>query len=342
MLDFNKKMYIKDRLELVEVLKDLQAKIGFRVSARGWCYAMEQAGYVNKSQFNKVEEAINNCRKEGILPVDFVAEEDARAFAGVETPSGETIKGLLRRMLEDVLHGYNHFSPDWMEGEEYYIQVLVEKVDLKTMFTPVCKDYRMPIANAKGWSSVLQRAEYARRFQEAETQGLKCVLLYCGDLDPDGLRISDALRQNLQQISDVKWSDNVRGYDPKDLIIERVGLNFDFVIQNNYSWIDNLITGTGKNLASKNHPNFKYPYIQNYLSEIGERKCESNVLVTTPDIARQLLRTTTEEYLGVDAVTRFRAKRQRIQDLYQDELEQLGIVEIDDLEMAIEQLDTEN
>ena len=156
MIDFNKKMYAKDRLELVEVLKDLQAKIGFRVSARGWCYAMEQAGYVNKSQFNKVEEAINTCRKEGVLPVDFVAEEDARAFTGVETPSGETIKELLRRMLYDVLHGYNHFSPDWMEGEDYYIQVLVEKVDLKTLFAPVCRDYRIPIANGKGWQSVLQ------------------------------------------------------------------------------------------------------------------------------------------------------------------------------------------
>ena len=342
MLDFNKKMYAKDRLELVEVLKDLQSIIDFRVSARGWCYAMEVAGYVNKSQFNKVEEAINICRKEGILPVDFVAEEDARAFAGVETPSGETMKELLARMLGDVLHGYRHFAPDWWEGEDYYIQVLVEKVDLKTLFAPVCKDYRIPIANAKGWSSVLQRAEYARRFQEAETQGLKCVLLYCGDLDPDGLRISDAIRQNLQQISDVKWSDSVRGYDPKDLIIERVGLNYDFVIQNNYSWIDNLITGTGKNLASKKHPNFKYPYIQNYLSTIGERKCESNVMITTPVIARQLLRTAIEKYLGVDAVTRFQEKRQVIQDLYQSELEQLGIVEIDDLETAIRQLETES
>jgi hypothetical protein len=44
----------------------------------------------------------------------------------------------------------------------------------------------------------------------------------------------------------------------------------------------------------------------------------------------------------LDAVTRFEAKRQAIRDEYQDELEQLGIVEIDDLERAIEQLDTED
>jgi len=305
MFDFNKKMYAKDRLELVEVLKDLRNRIGFSVSARGWCYLMEQERYVNKSQFDKVENAINTCRKEGILPVNFVAEEDARAFAGVETPSGETIKELLARMLDDVLHGYRHYSPDWMEGEHYYIQVLVEKIDLKTLYTPVCRDYRIPIANGKGWQSVLQRAEYARRFQEAEWQGLKCVLLYAGDFDPDGLRISTAMMDNLEQIKDVVWADGVNGYDPKNLIIERVALNYDFILQQNYTWIDNLVTGSKKkpgkaqSLADPKHNNYKLPYVQDYLQKYGARKCESNVMITTPAIARQLLCTAIEKYLGV-------------------------------------------
>ena len=304
MIDFNKKMYAKDRLELVEVLKDLQAKIDFKVSSRGWCYAMEQEGYVTKSQFNKVEEAINTCRKEGTLPVDFVAEEDARAFTGVEKPTGETIKELLRRMLYDVLHGYQHYSPDWMEGEDYYIQVLVEKVDLKSLYASVCRDYRIPIANGKGWQSVLQRAEYARRFQEAERQGLKCVLLYAGDFDPDGLRISTAMMDNLEQIKDVVWADGVNGYDPKNLIIERVALNYDFILQQNYTWIDNLVTsskkkpGKAQSLADPKHNNYKLPYVQDYLQKYGARKCESNVMITTPAIARQLLRTAIEKYLG--------------------------------------------
>ncbi len=342
MLDFNKKMYLKDRLEFVEVLKDLQSRIDFTVSARGWCYLMEQEGYVNKSQFDKVENAINTCRKEGILPVEFVAEEDARAFAGVETPSNETMKELLRDRLEGVLYGYWYFTPDWLAGEEYYIQILVEKVDLKMLFAQVCKDFHIPIANAKGWQSILQRAEYARRFRLAERRGLKCVLLYVGDHDPDGLRISTVMRENLEQVKDVVWADGVKGYDPANLIIERVALNYDFIQQQNYTWIDNLITGSGRNLADPKHINYRLPYVQDYLQQIGERKCESNVMITTPDIARQLLRTAIEKYLGVDAVARFEAKRQAIRDEYQDELEQLGIVEIDDLERAIDQLDTEN
>jgi len=348
MIDFNKKMYHKDRLELVEVLNDLQGKFDFRVSARGWCYEMLGRGYIDKSQFSKVEEAIGKCRKEGLLPVDFVATDGARAFAGVETPSDETMKELLSRMLYDVLHGTRHFTPDWLEGEEYYIQIVVEKVDLKSLFKPVCADYHIPIANARGWSSILQRAEYARRFQLAERQGLKCVLLYAGDFDPDGLRISTVMLENLEQVKDVVWADGVSGYDPQDLIIERVALNYDFIQRQSYVWIDNLVTGSDKNpgkaksLADPKHRNHKLPYVQDYLQKYGERKCESNVMITTPAVARQLLRTTIEKYLGVDAVTRFQEKRHVIQDLYQSELEQLGIVEIDDLETAIRQLDIEN
>lgn len=338
MLDFNKKMYLKDRLELVEVLKALQTQVGFPVSARGWCYLMEQAGYVDKSQFDKVEAAINTCRKEGIIPVNFVAEEEARAFAGVETPSSETMKELLARMLSDVLTGYEYFTPNWYDGEEYYIQILVEKVDLKQLFMPVCAQFHIPLANAKGWQSILQRAEYARRFQNAERQDLKCVLLYAGDFDADGFLISNVMRKNLEQLKNVVWADGVEGYDPKNLIIERIALNYDFIQQQNYTWIDNLITGSGKNLADPKHINYKLPYVQDYLRQYGARKCESNVMVTTPAVARQLLENAIEKYLGVDAVTRFEVKRQAIQDEYQDELERLGILEIDDLDAAIDHL----
>jgi len=56
--------------------------------------------------------------------------------------------------------------------------MLVEKIDLKSLFGPVCWDYHIPIATSKGWSSMLQRAEYARRFKQAENMGLKCVTGY--------------------------------------------------------------------------------------------------------------------------------------------------------------------
>lgn len=326
-LKFNfEEKFSKERLEqFANVLQTMSRSIGFKVSARGWCYLMEQAGYINKAQFDRVDRAINTCRKEGLIPVNFVAEEDARAFVGVEIPSSGDVQDTLAWMLRDVLDGSRFFTPDWWDGEEYYIQMLVEKIDLKTLFEGVCSEYHIPVANAKGWSSILQRAEYARRFKEAEARGLKCVLLYCGDHDPDGLRISDTIMENLRQVQDINWDDGHGGYDPSDLQIKRFGLNYDFIIKNRYTWIDNLITGSGLNLNDSNHRNNKLPYVQKYLKKIGARKCEANAIVTTPDKARALVRSEIESWLGKGAKARFSKKREEVRSQYASVLEETGL-----------------
>jgi hypothetical protein len=307
--------------EFAAQLRGISRKIGFKVSARGWCYLLEQARMIDKNGFDKVEGLINTCRRKGFLPVDFVAEEDSRAFAGIERPSDRSVKSILQWMLSDVLSGHRYYTPDWWDGEDYYIQMLVEKIDLKTLFEPVAAEYHIPIANAKGWSSILQRAEYARRFKEAESRGLNCVLLYCGDHDPDGLRISDTIRKNLEQVAEVAWSDGEEGYDPSALEIVRFGLNYDFITQRGYTWIDNLITGSGLNLASPGHKNYKLRYVQDYLGNYGARKCEANAIVTTPDDARDLVRDAIETIVGFDAQDRFAEKRRRVEERYAELLE---------------------
>src|SRR5262249_17222070 len=151
--------------------------------------------------------------------------------------------------------------------EEYYTQMLVEKIDLVTLFQPVCKDYHIPVANCKGWQSILLRADYARRFKEAEERGLKCVLLYCGDFDPGGLLMSDRLRKNLEDLKRGRWGDGTEGYDPKDLEIVRFGLNYDFIEENNFTWIEGLETGGRRkgqitDLADPRHEHHKREYVQ--------------------------------------------------------------------------------
>ena len=298
-----------------QIMTQLADRVGMKLSSRGWGYQLEGFRYITKADFDRVEALINECRQNGLLPVDFVAEEDARAFSGIEEPDTDSPQEYLGRWIKATLKAEEEYTPDWWEDETYYIQMLVEKIDLKTLFEPICKQYHVPIATSKGWSPILQRAEYARRFSEAEANGLECVLLYIGDHDPDGLRISDSLRENLEQIQDGKWSDGTEGYDPADLTIDRFGLNHDFIEQNHLTWIDNLITGSGKDLASPSHKNHNLPYVQEYLRKFGARKCEANALVIVPDAAQNLCRETIEKYLDSDALDRFQAKRQEIRDI---------------------------
>ena len=46
--------------------------------------------------------------------------------------------------------------------------------------------------------------------------------------------------------------------------------NWD-VEKHKITWINNLITGSGKNLASPGHKNNKMPYVQEYLKTYGEK-----------------------------------------------------------------------
>lgn len=325
-IDLNARFTTDKLHEFADELNKLSAKIGFKVSARGWGYLLENAGFITKDEFDKVEKVINRCRREGILPVDFVAEEDARQFAGVETPDPETVKSHAQWFAKGMLKGHNAFTPDWWYGETYYIQMVVEKIDLKTLFGPVCNKYHVPIANSKGWSSILQRAEYARRFKLMEERGLQCVLLYCGDHDPDGLRISDTIYDNLAQIQGIVWEDGEEGYDPSNLDIRRFGLNYDFIMANGYPWIDNLITGSGKNLNSPSHPNHYQSYVQEYLSSVGPRKCEANAIVTTPQAARQLAEQAILDVLGSDAISRFEVKSEVVEERYWEILSDAGLL----------------
>jgi len=307
-------LHTKSLEEFAELMKSISEDIGFRVSSRGWAYILEQKRYINKDLFDSITTKINKCRKKGLLPIDFTADEASRDFSGVETPNDENIVEDFGGWIRASFDAADHYTPDWWIGEDYYIQMVVEKIDLVTLFKPVCEEYHIPIANSKGWSSMLQRAEYARRFAEAEANGLECVLLYCGDHDPDGLRISEFIRKNLSDLKDITWEDGTKGYDPSDLIIDRFGLNHDFIQDNGFTWIDNLITGSGKNLASPSHKNYAMPYVREYLSTFGERKCEANAIVVLPQVARQLVRDTIEGYLGEWAKDRFEAKREAVKE----------------------------
>src|SRR5262245_29160321 len=71
------------------------------------------------------------------------------------------------------------------------------------------------------------------------------------------------------------------GYSPLCLIIDRFGLNADFIKRQRLSWTNNLITSSGEDLANRHHPDHCKPYVQNYIQQFGARKVEANATTTT-------------------------------------------------------------
>ena len=254
-----------------------------------------------KSDFNKVQDLINDCRKTGDLPLDICAKDETRIFNCIESVADNDPQDEAAELIDYILNTawQNYNSESFWEDQNYYVQMVVEKIDLIGLFLPVCEEYKIPIANARGWSDLWLRADMMQRFSAMEEEGKTPVLLYCGDFDPAGLAIDFHLRNNLKDLS------KAVGWSPDNLIIDRFGLNQDFIEGNDLTWIDNLITGSGKDLASPKHPDHNKPYVRDYIKPYGIRKCEANSLVVRPDQGRQLCRDAVNKYISPDAPAQY-------------------------------------
>jgi hypothetical protein len=246
----------------------------FDIGGRGWCYILERHG-LRKGDFDAAQRLINDCRKSGGLPLDICQEDASRATIGLEHDldtddvSVEVESGI--DFIRDSAHK-NYTPISFWDDINAYVEVGVEKLDLRNLFESVCREFRVAITNFKGWSDLNSRAAMMRRFADHEAAGRQCVLLLCGDHDPGGLRITEKMRKNLKDMS------GAVGWTPENLIISRFGVNADFIDANGLIWINNLETSSGGNLDDENHDDHKKEYVQDYIAKFGVRKCEANAL----------------------------------------------------------------
>jgi len=289
-----------------------------RGQARGWCYILEEHG-LGKGEFDKAERLINSCRKNGLLPLDICCEDDGRQADHLERVVDVTPAAFAQSSVDYLIGGaHKHYYPiSFWDGLDVYVQMTVEKIDLKSLFSAVCEPFRLPLQNIAGWNDINSRVAIMRRFKHWEARGKRCVLLHGGDHDPGGLHISEFLRSNMADLA------KAVGWSPDKLIIDRFGLNYNFIQRHRLTWIDNLITGSGGDLADPDHADHFKPYVQNYLREFGARKVEANALVVRPDAGRKLCLDAILRYVPQNAVVKFKRKLSRLQQQAHREIVQL-------------------
>jgi hypothetical protein len=310
--------YQRDLKRFVALILKIKSGLDFKVSSRGWCYVLEEHG-LTKGDFDIAQRLINDCRKNGLLPLDVCSEDEGRRAAHIEeidheTPS-EFAQGWCNYLRDSAHESYTPIS--FWEELDTYVEMMVEKIDLKSLFDPVCKEYYVPLTNISGWSDINARAAMMRRFARWESKDKTCVLLYCGDHDPGGLHISEFLRSNFADLSDAV------GWKPSGLEIDRFGLNADFIRKHRLSWIDNLETGSGGRLDDPDHKDHNKVYVQNYIRKFGARKVEANALVVRPEAGRKLCRDAILKYVPSDALERYEYQLDEAREQARDEIEQL-------------------
>jgi len=279
---------------------DAQRTKRIKYSSGGWCYALEGLGLIDKGEFKKARKAINDCRKLGLLPINFTAEDQdlTRRFAGIHeaaNPADQIKK--LKEDIEGMLENLPSHTTDYWEDEEYYLMTCVEKGDIRNLFKPVCDEYHVPIVSSKGWYPILLRGHIANLSRKAEKRGLKPVLLLFYDHDPAGIKITETFLKGLFDVS------GGTGWKPWNLEIYRFGLNKKDIDRYGLTWIENLKTSSGKEAKALD-----------YVRKYGRRKCESNALFKNDETLKAgetICRDAIEKYYGKDALERFKEKEKK-------------------------------
>jgi hypothetical protein len=298
-----KAVYQNEVKAFCATLLEVKSRLDFDVGSRGWAYVLEGDRLIDKDEIDAAQQLINDCRKSGDLPLDICSEDGKRAAENLEDidadPQEEAAD--LFDYIQTAEQAYTPFS--FWDDLDVYVQVATEKSNTKNLFSKVCAEFHVPIANIGGWRDLNVRAGFMQRFKEKEAEGKQYVLLYCGDFDPGGLQISNFLRSNLKDM------ERAVGWSPDDLIIDRFGLDYDFIERERLTWIKNLATSKGEYpLDHKRHPDHDKSYVQNYLREYGVRKVESDALLKTPEAGRELCRQAILKYVPASATRRYQKK----------------------------------
>jgi len=287
-------------------------RLGFAPVARSWLYALESEGIISKGDFPWAGKWLADQRKDGLIPLDLVGADTTRSLEGhdaydAEATPREYINRQLRSALEDAAM---YWPASYWKHQAWFPILWTEKRDLVKLFEPELPQALRRFAS-KGQADVNSRAALISECQWAEENGLSPVILYCGDHDPMGLQISNAIVENLRPLARVMdWEWNLDDMAAGGRIV-RFGLNADFIENAGLLWIDGLETSSGDDLADPRHKQHAFPYVQTYLQQHGARKVEANALIARPAAARALMRDTIWQWLNYDGHRQWQAENEK-------------------------------
>jgi len=134
------KRYDRQAERFCALIVRIKSSLDFEVSNRGWCYILENRGIITKAEFSDAQKRIDEFRKDGRLPVDICIEDEARVAEHVEQLDDTTPEEEAEAIIDRAKLGHHFYNPiSLWSDQDCFIQMAVEKGDLKSLFSNVCK-----------------------------------------------------------------------------------------------------------------------------------------------------------------------------------------------------------
>ena len=209
----------RSSLEVIEnanaIISEYQDE-GMTLSLRQLFYQMVSKDMIPNTQrsYKRVGDIVSNARNAGLMSWSAIEDRNRDAYLppAWSNPS------------EIVYAAAQQFRVDRWEGQENYVEIMVEKDALSGVLMPTCSKYHVRFTANKGYSSSTMLFEAGRRINKIATSQDSNVqefhIIYAGDHDPSGMDMTRDVEDRVKLYSGF-------GDDSADemIHIHRVALN---------------------------------------------------------------------------------------------------------------------
>ncbi len=89
------------------------------------------------------------------------------------------------------------FHVDYWQNQRQRVELWIEKDALLGVIEDTCENWDCPYFSCRGYPSTSELHEASRRIKRFNARGQGFKILYCGDHDPSGLNMGEAITQTL-------------------------------------------------------------------------------------------------------------------------------------------------
>lgn len=240
---------------------DDYAEQGLSLTLRQLYYRFVAADLLPNTQksYSRLGSIVSDARLAGLL--DWEAIED-RGRQLRRSPHWNSIGGILAACA-------SQYAVDRWEGQEYRVEVWVEKQALESVVGRAAEQWDVPYFACKGYTSQSEMWRAARRFERYERDDQRPVIVHLGD--HSGIDMTRDITDRLNELFGV------------DVEVRRIALNMDQVRQHN---------------PPPNPAKLSDSRAAGYIAEYGRSSWELDAL--EPRTLDELIQDTITDYVDMD------------------------------------------
>jgi hypothetical protein len=142
------------------------------------------------NSYGKLSDLLTRARLEGTIRFEWIIDETRPSQSwNFCRSSAEFIRQEVDGFLKD-------YWRDLMQSQPNYIEVVCEKLTLKSVINGVCAKFCVPYLIGRGYASIQPRWEMVQRFYRSGKE--KLIVIFLSDHDPDGEEISQSFARSVR------------------------------------------------------------------------------------------------------------------------------------------------